>query len=173
MLSIPPNIPSPSTLSNTYESTYNQQTTFTVWSIFNFMKQWSTTQCKYLKLNHLPNDKDQDKTGIVSLGRLLSSHLQTLWSIRNQQVHQHVPTQTISYKWLELLAQLKIAYSKKITSYQMTAISLTDPSRNTRTTPTDKSNPFYDTSNCSWRPVRSAPRSMVKTFNLSPTSFLS
>ena len=102
------------TLSSTYQSILASQLSFTPFSVFrgHFVSDWVTTQEQYCKLNNLPRDRNQSRQGIVALGRLLTNHVATLWSIRNQQLHESDPNQQMSHKRLMLLAQLESLYDQ-------------------------------------------------------------
>ena len=94
----------PKELSPTYQQIYNNQVRMGQRSIFlgYFVHNWVTTQQTYLEINQLPNDKQQAKTAIATIGVLLLKQAQSIWHVRNKQLHGSDIDRQLQHK-LELL----------------------------------------------------------------------
>ena len=99
-------------LTETYQDIYNKQLLIGRRSIFMgyFHPLWQSTQHQYRKINFLPNKHQQAKTAITAIGFLLFKQVQTIWHVRNKQLHGHDINSQPQHKLALLQQQVRSLY---------------------------------------------------------------
>ena len=99
-------------LMETYQNILTQQLKLGHRSILMgyFHPLWQTTQHQYRKINFLPNKHQQAKTAITAIGFLLFKQVQTIWHVRNNQLHGHDINSQPQHKLALLQQQVRTLY---------------------------------------------------------------
>ena len=70
-----------------------------------FVSSWQETKANYLQINTLPSKHQQPLTGLTAISMALLNHVQDLWEVQNQDLHEPNPnanapnlTATTSFK---------------------------------------------------------------------------
>ena len=78
-----------------------------------FTKDWISTQTNYRETNFLSTSFQEGINDISNIGRALATHAQSLWHLRNKDVHDTTPSNHHGYRHILLQLQLQELYDKQ------------------------------------------------------------
>ena len=115
LLPLLPSALSPPTHTKSYQEIYDTQMQLGPCSVFMsfFTKAWVKTQKTYRELNGLSTEYHESDNDISNIGRALASHVQSLWHLRNKDVHDTTPSNHHGYRHILLQLQLQELYDKQ------------------------------------------------------------